>query len=66
MAHYIIIVIIDVGLCTLVVVTPLGLLYIPRRSSHLNDVLYLVLRIDVMYKEVSSSKWLIYLILYLF
>ena len=33
---------IDVGLCPLVVVIPLGLLYIPRKSSHLNHVLYLV------------------------
>ena len=43
MVHYIIIVIIDVELCPLVVVIPFGLLYIPRRSSHLNHVLYLVL-----------------------
>ena len=33
---------IDVVLCPLVVVIPLGLLYIPRKSSHLNHVLYLV------------------------
>ena len=29
----------DVGWCPLVVVIPLGLLYIPRRYSHLNHIL---------------------------
>ena len=43
MTHYIIIVIIDVGLCPLFVVITLGLLYIPRRSSHLDHVIDLVL-----------------------
>ena len=68
MAHYIIIIIIilDVGLCPLVIFIPLGLLYIPGKSSHLNHVIDLVLLINVMYKEVTPLKWLIYLIFCLF
>lgn len=36
-------------------------IYMPRRYFHLNHVIYLVLWIDVMYKEVSPSKWIIYM-----
>ena len=61
MTHYIIIVIINVIVCPLFLVIPLGLLYIPRRSSHLNHVIDLVY--DVMYKEVFPSRWLIYSVL---
>ena len=51
--------IMDVDWCPFGVVIPLGLLYIPRRYSHLNHVISYIFWIYVMYKEVSPSKWLI-------
>ena len=50
---------IDANLCSLVVAIPLCLLFILRRPFHLNHLVFLI---DVIYKEVSPSKFLIYLI----